>query len=341
MLDDETPRSGTMEPPVGNDQPSGSGIASKPMEECENVVKQFKHGEVTFANAILKIQTIFHDSIQPAGSESGGTDFNSALTTYLDMLQEAVTDNRNAIQRGKRAGAQIESGGTDIIVPDGEESQGRNSPNADIDEVEAFTNKRKRTDDDCFTWAVRSEIARTSMGPELTRTLDTLDKWSTDPKFIRSKILLAPDCPDFPPDQWLNIVQGNVVDLDKVLTAHYSTDTEQKQVQEMGIFQISLRTSNTSRFIKTQADWSIAHYKYVRAIAFVLPWMRDSIQTYHDFILQMFASFHISAHSYVICFDRAVRLRVAHQKHIRLDDVAKFDDLRIIHLNPYGTVAFT
>ena len=58
--------------------------------------------------------------------------------------------------------------------------------------------------------------------------LDLLDDWSADPTFVVRKILLSPGCPDFPPDQWLNIVKGYAVNLSKVLGAHYSSDVEAK-----------------------------------------------------------------------------------------------------------------
>ncbi|KAH7911760.1 hypothetical protein BJ138DRAFT_1179310 [Hygrophoropsis aurantiaca] len=339
MSKNETPQPGTIEStPVTHSQSTepGYGLASESMEKCGDIVKEFKQANITFSDAILTIQNIFNETVAQAGSLSRGPEYDKGLATYFDMLREASTENRQAVERGRRSTSQNDASRQDLFIPQEEVNIQRNNPVLGNEDFETSTNKRKHIEDDCFPWASSSDALRRSIGPELLRTLDILDKWSTDPKFIRSKILLAVGCPDFPPDQWLNVVQGNVVDLDKVLAAHYSTDTDQKQTQEMGLFQFSLKMANTSRFVKSQADWSIAHYKYVRAIAFALPWMRDSIQTYHDFILQTFAAFHPSAHSHVIAFDRAVRLRVAHQKYIGLDDVSKFDDLRNIHLNPYG-----
>ena len=83
------------------------------------------------------------------------------------------------------------------------------------------------------------------------------------------KILLSPGCPDFPPDQWLNIVKGYAVDLSKVLGAHYSSDVEAKQSQDLGkLFQLS-------KAITSHGDWVIAFRKTIQVISYALPG-RDS-----------------------------------------------------------------
>ena len=75
----------------------------------------------------------------------------------------------------------------------------------------------------------------------MQQCLDLLDDWATDSTYVVRKILLSPGCPDFPPNQWLNIVKGYAVDLAKVLGAHYSSDVDTKQSQDLGdLFQISI-----------------------------------------------------------------------------------------------------
>ena len=68
----------------------------------------------------------------------------------------------------------------------------------------------------------------------MQQCLNLLDDWATDPTYVVRKILLSPGYPDFPPDQWLNIVKGYAVELAKVLEAHYSSDVNTKQSQDLG-----------------------------------------------------------------------------------------------------------
>ena len=68
-------------------------------------------------------------------------------------------------------------------------------------------------------------------------------------------------------NQWLNIVKGYAVDLAKVLGAHYSSDVDTKQSQDLGdLFQISIRVPKQSKAIKTYEDWFIAFGKTIQAI---------------------------------------------------------------------------
>ena len=52
---------------------------------------------------------------------------------------------------------------------------------------------------------------------------------------------------DFPPDHWLNIVNGYAVDLAKVLRAHYPSGVEAEQSQDPGdLFELSWRVKSMS-----------------------------------------------------------------------------------------------
>ena len=50
----------------------------------------------------------------------------------------------------------------------------------------------------------------------------------------------------------------------------------------------------------------------------------------------LFASITPSFHSRVIDLDKAIRLPTANQKHLRLSDFARVDDLRTIYLTSFG-----
>ena len=100
--------------------------------------------------------------------------------------------------------------------------------------------------EDFFPWKGTSAVLRAGLEPEGQQCLELLEDSAIDPAYVVRKILLSPGCPDFPPDQWLNIVKGFAVDLAKVLGAHYSTDVEAKQSQDLGTSSRSLFESPSS-----------------------------------------------------------------------------------------------
>jgi hypothetical protein len=92
---------------------------------------------------------------------------------------------------------------------------------------------RATVNEELFPWKGTSAVLRARLEPEVQQCLDLLEDWAADPTLVVRKILLSPGCPDFPPDQWLNIVKGYAVDLAKVLGVHYSFDVEAKQSQDV------------------------------------------------------------------------------------------------------------
>ncbi|KAG9318349.1 hypothetical protein JVU11DRAFT_438 [Chiua virens] len=81
------------------------------------------------------------------------------------------------------------------------------------------------------------------------------EDWAADPTFILHNIILLPECPDFPANQWLNIVKGQVINLAKVLGAHYTTELDNKQPQDLReLFQILVKVSKQSKAIYLHKD---------------------------------------------------------------------------------------
>ena len=117
------------------------------------------------------------------------------------------------------------------------------------------------------------------------------------------------DAQTFPPDQWLNIVKGFAVNLAKVLGAHYSTDVEAKQSQDLGeLFQISIRVPKQSKAITTHGDRVITFGKTIQAITFTMPGRHAEYIAYQAYLSALFASVSPSFHSRVLDLDKAIRL---------------------------------
>ncbi|KAF8131559.1 hypothetical protein EV363DRAFT_1164942, partial [Boletus edulis] len=186
------------------------------------------------------------------------------------------------------------------------------------DQEDRLSQKRKKplVDESKFPWEPAGSIAKRSLPPDIQQTIDLIDNWSNDPSYVVRKIMRAPGCPDFPEDQWSNIVKGLPVDLEKVLVAYYPP--------------------SRSKVVQTHGDWIVAFGMTVQAVAFAFPHRRREYTQYQNHISQLFASVQPSFHSKVVEYDKAVRLKAANQIFLRLTNYAEYEELRIIHLNPLG-----
>ena len=241
-------------PVLSNTAPSGvnNGRAASTVPQCILVlVEQYQKGEITKAEAVLSIQE------ELASQEEGGdvTQRNEALGVYLGMLDEVNTANREALGQGVSWGSSCHSAAQRSprteAIPTGfgaghasfKSLDRGQSPSSSDDEARGLTKQKcSSINENQFSWSVSSFFQLAWLEPNLRRVLDLLKDWASDPTYVIWKILLSPGCPDFPPDQWLNIVKGQAVDLSKVLGAHYSTEVETKQSHDLSdLFQLSVQ----------------------------------------------------------------------------------------------------
>ncbi|KAI9567028.1 hypothetical protein HD554DRAFT_2039914 [Boletus coccyginus] len=116
------------------------------------------------------------------------------------------------------------------------------------------------------------KVIRSSLSADLQEVLELLNNWASDPTFVIRKILLSLGYPDFPSDQWLQLIKGLAVDLNKVLGAHYSTEVNSRQTQDIrDIFQLSIKLPHQTKSVRTHGEWIIAFLKIIQAVSYILP----------------------------------------------------------------------
>ncbi|KAG2153693.1 uncharacterized protein EDB93DRAFT_1081942, partial [Suillus bovinus] len=68
------------------------------------------------------------------------------------------------------------------------------------------------------------------------------------------------------------------VDLKKVLSGHYSTSINPKQLQTLSKgFEITLLQPTTIHKVRTYRDWSITTNLWVKVLAFIMPWRESEL----------------------------------------------------------------
>ncbi|KLO04393.1 hypothetical protein SCHPADRAFT_947726 [Schizopora paradoxa] len=119
--------------------------------------------------------------------------------------------------------------------------------------------------------------------------------------------------PEYPPDQWKNLLLGDAVDLDKVLSAINSRSIDNKFKQSIGdkmVIEFVGETKATKK-VKTHTDWISAFSKTKSAILFLFGHRREELDKYSDYIKNMFRSISPKSHRAVIHADQAIREQVA------------------------------
>ena len=307
---------------VSSGEIGGSGLDEENQTillQCIRLVSQYWHGTKSKAEAVITIQGVLSSS-----SVASRQSDQNAFAVYLDMLDHVDSERADARRRGEPAQTRESSPGepAENNQPDrprerqddgdiGRLSRQKERDHREVgggesdDDEEGEPKKRRPTvDESLFPWRSSSQVVRIMLSPGQQEVLELLDNWANDPTFVVRKILLSPGCPNFPPDQWLQLVKGLAVDLNKVLGAHYSTEVDSKQTQDLGdVFQLSVKLPRQMRSVQTHGEWVIAFSKTIQAISYILPPRRTEYLAWETYISQLFTAVQSSHHERVIEFD--------------------------------------
>ncbi|KAL1695675.1 hypothetical protein GGG16DRAFT_35801, partial [Schizophyllum commune] len=182
-------------------------------------------------------------------------------------------------------------------------------------------------------WSIREARDPQPLRESVRKTLDILENISREPRVAKSSLLNNARRPQFPNSEWENILGGNAVNLDTVVTSEYSLSIDFKTTEKIGDFEVSLTTGSSaatpSKVVKSHSDYLIAWDRTVEAYEYIFEHRHHELQGYTRHILQLFKSFPEELHSRVINYDKAVRLRVAARRDLLLTDFNEFSDLHL------------
>ncbi|KAF8808056.1 hypothetical protein BYT27DRAFT_7256580 [Phlegmacium glaucopus] len=313
-----------------------SGLQSGVVDNCIDIVQQFRAGRVNKPKASLLLQqAIPHKTVDEET-------FISTYSSYLDMLDNFERYWTGNVQRVNASSQIIAGGESNEQQPSNEQpdpaahaaiSSKRPISLLSEEEDDEYA-KRTRLDFNALPWH-RVEDAETesfeSISPSLQKTHALLENFSRDVKRARASLL---NCnrtiPQFPPSEWLNLLSGNVVDLDHVFSNIYTISYSNKESIELGKnIEILHSPSTPAKTFRTHGDWVIAWDALADATCFVFDHRKHELQLYSKHIQRYFASLPAQYHLRVINYDRAVRIRVSQRRDLELSDFAQFDDLQI------------
>lgn len=336
------------------------GFDQDSVQKCLQLIENFRKGETHKGDALLEIQSILHAAIAESDSLSQ-TDFKPAFKHYLELLDHTSHYDELAAEQGRATieeEARSERLQADVRSESfSKEKELRATLRRRVHSEEAETDgsgdeheyvlrgkKRRLTPErlQFYPWIQPDQFRHLSNKQAQKLSLECYEEWSEETKYFRGQVTGTPGCPSFPLSQWTLLLEGRAVDLEKVLSGHYSTSIDPKQSQPLGKgFEITLSQPVATHKIKTYGDWSVATDLWVEALTFIMPWKEGELRGYKRYISGFFVDVHHTLHSRIIDFDKACRLKIEGQKYLRFDSIGEFRHLEITHLSSLGMVAYS
>ncbi|TDL18425.1 hypothetical protein BD410DRAFT_728580 [Rickenella mellea] len=199
--------------------------------------------------------------------------------------------------------------------------------------------RRKAVSNLDYPWEIEEQVNPSNLSPVLLQTRKLLVIFAADLKQAKASVRNAPKCPDFPSGEWTNVLSGQAIDLNKVLSSLYQLAPDARHTEKVGELEIKFGDPAPTKKVTTQGQWTIAWGKTVRAVLFVFRHREEELERYGEHILQLFGAVDVSQHQRVLSYDQAARNRVAHRRDILLSDFAAFADLQIQYLTAAGSAA--
>ena len=310
------------------------------IDSCTSVVQYFRAGRISKPKASISLQQcIPHDNADE-------NIFLSIYEPYFDMLNNFERYQKGNIRGIGEVQRQLGESSTDEQNVD----HGQSADEAHVaraskrpcspasDDGDDEYEKRTHLDYGSLPWNEPEDLScftSENLSPSLQKTHTLLENFSRDVKRARSSLL---NCnlpiPQFPPAEWLNLLNGNAVDLDHVFSNIYTISYDTRDVVELSKdVELLHGSSAPAKTVKTHSDWVIARDCFVDTVLFIFKHRKQELRSYGKHIQQYFASLPSQLHSWGINYDRAIRIRVAQQRDIELSNFAEFADLQIQWIN--------
>jgi hypothetical protein len=174
-------------------------------------------------------------------------------------------------------------------------------------------------------WYTREEEARQSGHEECEESRRILQLFARDYKVVRQWIQNSRTAPlGFPTSEWDNIIKGQAVNLDAVLSSLHHISAPKENVGRVGSTEISLGRSEPTKKVQTSGEWTSAWNATVKAIKFAFPHREQELRDYGEYIEGHFSARIVGSHRKIILYDVAIRNEVGGGQNALLTDTHRF-----------------
>ncbi|KAJ7226028.1 hypothetical protein GGX14DRAFT_386721 [Mycena pura] len=304
---------------------TGNGGNEEVVRKCKALIQDFRDRKISKGIACSRIA----NTIPTAFVEGGSGE--QAVQAYIEELDQIERELTEAAQRGSRGGADPGPGvGRPEEGPEDGEHRGRSrsrSPHADDERASregrhrrrssspsphAGHSRKRRVDDSKLPWLVDNYLQDNLLSESLRRSRIMLEEFSAEPSYVLSTLLNSTRRVPFPTSEYLAIIKGEAVNLDKVISYQFSVDHEQHRTETVadGV-SLLFGSSTPNKKVTTQADWITAWAKTADAIQSVFPHRRAELEVYRQYVMDLFTTSGSHIHDRVILLDRRIRNEVA------------------------------
>ena len=334
----------------GNIHDDESALEEESINLMDDVVENFRREELTKLKALSNIISIL--DFNPSRTERAK---DAAVEHYARTLDEIEALATSAIKRGEHAQRGLQFTGEpnsgsvhsrderndaavdELLSQISRDSKGRKRPNSqdfiddddaslsnpDIDGIQS--NKKRRVHESEMPWFSREEEARRTGNKECEQSRKTLALFARDPKAIKQWIQTSRTAPlGFPSSEWDNVIRGQAVNLDAVLSSLHHVSAPKENVGRVGTTEISLGRSEPTKKVQTSGEWTSAWNATIKAIKFAFPHREQELRDYGEYIEGHFSARITSAHRKIILYDAAIRNEVGGGQNILLTDTHHF-----------------
>ncbi|KAJ7461001.1 hypothetical protein B0H11DRAFT_2241977 [Mycena galericulata] len=329
------------------------GLSGQPavVQKCAEMVQAFRDGKITKPIASTRIM----GAIPTAFVEGGSGE--QAAHAYLEILDQIEKERADAANRGGGGGGRGHtrtpspnggrrrtrspsphgSGGRRSRTRSGSPPRGGRHRSRSASPDDDSSSKRRRVDDSKLPWVVEDFLIEPTLRPELIQTRSQLLEFAKDHKHVLNTIVNSTRHISFPESEWMAIIKGRAVDLDKVITHQFSIAHEHQHTESIGGgVQLLFGSPSATKSVTTQAEWISAWSRAAEAIAFVFPHRRRELEDYRRYITDLFSSSGEHVHERIILLDRRLRNEAAGRRDLLLSDCREFSHWERSYLNDNG-----
>ena len=294
-------------------QTTGQTLPSQNLAKtCLEIVENYKRGVATKSGAIVELMQVI---VGEVGSSSNAADIGGTYFAMLDQL-----DAEAEYVQGPSSGADYEEDEAEQELAGADERE----PSVERGEP---ARKKAKMDFTCFDHAATTGVVR-RISKNLQRTNAVLESWSQDPREARRRLMYHQYSPEFHESGWNEIVRGKCLNLDTVYTFIATSQTIDKHTETIGGIEIKYGfAESASKKITSYQGWTTAWHRASKAIRFAFPHREAELNSYYEYIVQIFDQTAEPHHGQVIRFDKAIRNRVASSRTYELSNFDAFRDI--------------
>ena len=198
--------------------------------------------------------------------------------------------------------------------------------------------KRRRLDESALPWTTTRALDLPLQLSDLAdKTRTSLAFFAKDIKVALASLLNSTSLVSFPESEWLALLKGQPVNLDKVAATFHNIAVDSHASHKFGDgFELRLGLAEPTKRIQSVEEWIYAWSETTKALVWVFPHRRAEAEAYQQYIVSHFKSTARRFHPRILLLDKRVRILVASRRDLTLASFHAFTEAERSFLSPIG-----